>query len=45
MAEVKEAATQAQQEKERWEQETLKKVLDKTPERKAKFEGVSLEPV
>jgi len=45
MAEVKEATTPAQQEKERWEQETLKKVLDKTPERKAKFEGVSLEPV
>jgi methylmalonyl-CoA mutase, N-terminal domain len=45
MAEVKEATTPAQQEKERWEQETLKKVLDKTPERKAKFEGISLEPV
>ena len=45
MAEVKEAITENQSEKERWEQETLQKVLDKTPERKAKFEGVSLEPV
>src|SRR6476620_10517187 len=45
MAEVKEATTSAQQEKERWEQETLQKVLDKSPERKTKFEGVSLEPV
>lgn len=45
MVEVKEAATPAQEEKERWETETLQKVLDKTPERKAKFEGVSLEPV
>jgi methylmalonyl-CoA mutase N-terminal domain/subunit len=32
-------------EKDRWEQETLKKVIDKSPERKASFEGVSLEPV
>jgi len=45
MAEVKEAITENQTAKERWEQETLQKVLDKTPERKAKFEGVSLEPV
>jgi methylmalonyl-CoA mutase N-terminal domain/subunit len=29
----------------RWESETLQKVLDKTPERKEKFEGVSLEAV
>ncbi len=29
----------------RWEQETLQKVLDKSPERKQSFEGVSLEPV
>lgn len=45
MAEVKEAITENQTEKERWEQETLQKVLDKTPERKEKFEGVSLESV
>ncbi len=30
---------------ERWETETLQKVLDKSPERKKSFEGVSLEPV
>ncbi len=40
--EVKKAASA---EVERWESETLKKVLDKTPERKNSFEGVSLEPV
>ena len=45
MDNVKEAATAAVTEKERWEQETLQKVLDKTPERKIAFEGVSLEPV
>lgn len=45
MAEVKEAITTAQEEKERWERETLQKVLDKAPERKKSFEGVSLEPV
>jgi methylmalonyl-CoA mutase N-terminal domain/subunit len=43
--ETKEARTAAEAEKRRWEEETLQKVLDKTPERKAKFEGVSLEPV
>jgi len=45
MAEVKEAITEAQAEKARWEAETLQKVLDKTAERKQKFEGVSLESV
>ncbi len=45
MAEVKEAATESQTKKERWEQETLRRVLDKTPERKTSFEGISLEPV
>src|SRR5215203_781241 len=45
MAEVKEAITESQAKKERWEAETLQKVLDKTPERKHSFEGVSLEPV
>ena len=43
--EIKEAVTAAQMEKERWEGETLAKVLEKAPERKASFEGVSLEPV
>ena len=43
--EIKEAKTPVEAEKQRWEEETLQKVLDKTPERKEKFEGVSLEPV
>src|SRR3954467_8259822 len=43
--ETKEALTQAQAEKQRWEEETLAKVLEKTAERKRSFEGVSLEPV
>src|SRR6476469_11124317 len=43
--EIKEALTKAQAEKKRWEEETLQKVLEKTPERKKSFEGVSLEPV
>ena len=43
--EVKEALTEKEAEKKRWEQETLQKVLDKTAERKERFEGVSLEPV
>src|SRR6185295_916201 len=45
MSEVKEAATQENTELERWEKETLQKVLDKSPERKSTFEGISLEPV
>ena len=45
MAEIKEAISKASEEKRRWEQETLQKVLDKTAERKKSFEGVSLEPV
>jgi methylmalonyl-CoA mutase N-terminal domain/subunit len=45
MAEAKEAISESQAEKERWEKETLQKVLDKTSERKKSFEGVSLEPV
>jgi methylmalonyl-CoA mutase N-terminal domain/subunit len=45
MSEIKEASTEPQTEVERWETETLQKVLDKTPERKKSFEGVSLEPV
>jgi methylmalonyl-CoA mutase, N-terminal domain len=43
--EIKEAKTQAEAEKQRWEQETLAKSLERTPERKTSFEGVSLEPV
>ncbi len=43
--EIKEEITQSQAEKERWEAETLSKVLDKKAERKESFEGVSLEPV
>src|SRR5688572_4653586 len=43
--EIKEALTAAEAEKQRWEEETLSKVIDRTPERKQKFEGVSLEPV
>ena len=45
MAEAIEALPQPQTELERWEEETLKKVLDRAPERKARFEGISLEPV
>src|SRR5688500_8001374 len=43
--ETKEALTAAEAEKQRWEAETLQKVVDRSPERKQKFEGVSLEPV
>ena len=45
MSEVKAASTKSQAELERWEKETLQKVLDKTAERKKSFEGISLEPV
>jgi methylmalonyl-CoA mutase N-terminal domain/subunit len=45
MPEVKEVLSEKQREVERWETETLQKVLDKTPERKQSFEGISLEPV
>jgi len=43
--ETKEALSTAEAEKQRWESETLAKVLEKTTERKKTFEGVSLEPV
>ena len=43
--EAKLAATDAQAEVERWENETLAPVLARSPERKTSFEGVSLEPV
>src|SRR3982751_5577113 len=42
---IKETVSQAEAEKQRWEEETLARVLEKTPERKKSFEGVSLEPV
>ncbi|MBA2495296.1 MAG: methylmalonyl-CoA mutase, partial [Acidobacteria bacterium] len=45
MTKIKEALTEKQAAVERWETETLQKVLDKSPERKKSFEGVSLEPV
>jgi methylmalonyl-CoA mutase N-terminal domain/subunit len=45
MVETKEALTAAQEEVERWEEETLQPVINKIPERKTQFEGVSLEPV
>ncbi len=45
MPEAKEVLSEKQTEVERWETETLQKVLDKTPERKQSFEGISLEPV
>lgn len=45
MVEVKEAISKKQLEVARWEEETLKPVLEKRPERKTSFEGVSLEPV
>ncbi|MDQ4123603.1 MAG: methylmalonyl-CoA mutase family protein [Acidobacteriota bacterium] len=41
----KKIATEINAEVERWENETLNPVLNKIPERKKKFEGVSLEPV
>ncbi|MDQ3491036.1 MAG: methylmalonyl-CoA mutase family protein [Acidobacteriota bacterium] len=43
--EIKEAQTASKAAVERWESETLKKVTDRSPERKPSFEGVSLEPV
>lgn len=45
MPEVKEVLSEKQANIELWETETLQKVLDKSPERKESFEGVSLEPV
>ncbi|HEX9928433.1 MAG TPA: methylmalonyl-CoA mutase family protein [Pyrinomonadaceae bacterium] len=46
MPEVKQQiASEIEAEVERWENETLNPVLNKIPERKKSFEGVSLEPV
>ncbi len=43
--EEKKAVGVASEDKIRWEEETLSKVLEKSPERRSSFEGVSLEPV
>ena len=45
MPEVKEITSPAQGEAARWEEETLAPVINKRPERKRSFEGVSLAPV
>ncbi len=45
MPEIKEQLSKSKEEVKRWEEETLKPVTDKRPERKESFEGVSLEPV
>jgi methylmalonyl-CoA mutase N-terminal domain/subunit len=45
MPEIKDAVSEVKMEAERWETETLKPVIGKTPERKTSFEGVSLEAV
>jgi len=45
MPETKETASVEQATVERWEQETLRPVLNKRPERKKRFESVSLEEV
>jgi methylmalonyl-CoA mutase, N-terminal domain len=42
---IEKAASTAATEVERWEKETLEPVINKIPERKKSFEGVSLEPV
>ena len=39
------ATSKAKENLERWEEETLKPVTDRRPERKESFEGISLEPV
>lgn len=45
MAETKQISSPAEAQKERWEEETLKPVLAKAPERKKSFQTVSLEEV
>ncbi len=45
MPEIKEQLTEKQAETKRWEEETLNPVIEKRPERKESFEGISLEPV
>ncbi|MGI8495630.1 MAG: acyl-CoA mutase large subunit family protein [Pyrinomonadaceae bacterium] len=43
--EIKEKISKAQTKKENWEEKTLNPIIEKRPERKKSFEGVSLEPV
>ncbi|MEJ7846482.1 MAG: methylmalonyl-CoA mutase family protein [Pyrinomonadaceae bacterium] len=43
--EIKEELSAAKASVERWEEETVKKVTDRSPERKPSFEGISLEPI
>jgi methylmalonyl-CoA mutase N-terminal domain/subunit len=45
MPETKEVKSEKQAEVARWEEETLNPLLEKKPERKKSFEGISLEPV
>jgi methylmalonyl-CoA mutase, N-terminal domain len=45
MPEIKEVTTPEQSAVDEWEREILKPVLEKKPERKRSFQGVSLEPV
>ncbi|HEY0429263.1 MAG TPA: methylmalonyl-CoA mutase family protein [Pyrinomonadaceae bacterium] len=45
MPETKEVKSEKQAEVARWEEETLNPVIEKKPERKKSFEGISLEPV
>jgi methylmalonyl-CoA mutase N-terminal domain/subunit len=45
MPEIKDLTTPEQAEVERWEQETLAPTLKRLPERKSKFETVSLDPI
>ena len=45
MPETKEVKSDKQAEVARWEEETLNPVIEKKPERKQSFEGISLEPV
>ncbi len=45
MPETKEITSPADEDRERWERETLEPALQKTPERKKRFESVSLEEV
>jgi methylmalonyl-CoA mutase N-terminal domain/subunit len=45
MQQLKQAKTAAEKELARWEEQTLDPVISRIPERKASFEGVSLEPV
>lgn len=45
MPEIKEKLSKSREEIKRWEEETLNPVIEKRPERKQSFEGISLEPV